>query len=83
MCVYQQFFHLSLLLSKLHEIFLPFYSGQPLTSRMKQQQNGRLLILNYLELSDAANYSCTATNLYGQDAITYQLLVKRKLTIYH
>ena len=61
---------------------MPFYSGQPLTSRMKQQQNGRLLILNYLELSDAANYSCTATNLYGQDAITYQLLVKRKLTIY-
>ena len=54
-------------------------SGQTLTSRMKLQENGGRLILNGLELSDAANYSCFANNLYGQDSITYQLVVKRKL----
>ena len=53
-------------------------SGQTLTSRMKLQENGGRLILNGLELSDAANYSCFANNLYGQDSITYQLIVKRK-----
>ncbi len=40
------------------------------------EDDGLILRLEQLEMSDAANYSCHASNSYGEDSITYQLVVK-------
>ena len=52
------------------------------TRRLRFDDNGMKLRLEQLEMSDAANYSCHAHNLYGQDSITYHLVVKRKSRLY-
>ena len=66
-----------------YEIKSYFYhfSGIPIresNSRLHLDDNGSKLRLTSLEMSDTANYSCHAKNLYGQDSITYTLIVKCK-----
>lgn len=61
--------------------FFYYYSGIAIresNSRLHLDDNGSKLRLTSLEMSDTANYSCHAKNLYGQDSITYTLTVKCK-----
>jgi hypothetical protein len=68
----------------LNNLIFPCYSGVAFTSmdsptRLRLQDNGLKLRIEQLEMSDAANYSCHAHNLYGRDDITYHLEVKCKI----
>jgi hypothetical protein len=54
--------------------------GQPLRTddRIRIHPNGSLEISN-VQSSDAANYTCRASNVYGADEITISLVVQGEL----
>lgn len=62
-------------------MFLPL-SGKGVTrgqSRIKEYHDGSLVVTD-VKGTDAGNYTCTANNLYGSDAITYSVTVQGKLS---